>query len=84
MNPKLNILHVFSRKALCFAFILLIGFSFSAGGVLANKGDPFTILLEVDPIFYAFNFHINVFSRYGINSCHVLASFFITCFACLS
>jgi len=39
MNIKLNILNVFSRKALYIAFILLIGFSFSAGGALA-KGCP--------------------------------------------
>ena len=36
MNRKLNILNVFSRKALYIAFILLIGFSFSAGGALAK------------------------------------------------
>ena len=39
MNRNLNILNVFSRKALYIAFILLIGFSFSAGGALA-KGCP--------------------------------------------
>jgi len=37
MTRKLNILIGFSRKALCIAFLLLIGFSFSAGGVLANS-----------------------------------------------
>lgn len=36
MNRKLNILNVFSRKALYIAFMLLIGFSFSAGGALAK------------------------------------------------
>lgn len=42
MNRKLNILHAYSRKALCITFLLLIGFSFSAGGVLANscQGGP--------------------------------------------
>ena len=37
MNQKLNILNAFSRKALCIAFLLLIGFSFSVGSVLANS-----------------------------------------------
>jgi hypothetical protein len=37
MNLKLNILNVFSRKTLWIAFTLLMGFSFSAGGVLANS-----------------------------------------------
>ena len=37
MNRKLNILNGFPRKALCLTLILLIGFSFSAGGVLANS-----------------------------------------------
>ena len=37
MNRKLNILNTFSRKALCIAFLLVIGFSLSAGGVLANS-----------------------------------------------
>ena len=37
MNRKLNILNAFSRKALCIAFLLVIGFSLSAGGVLANS-----------------------------------------------
>jgi hypothetical protein len=37
MNRKLNIRNPFSRKALCFAFALLIALSFSAGGVLANS-----------------------------------------------
>jgi len=37
MNRKLNILNAFSRKAIRIAFLLLIGFSFSAGGVLANS-----------------------------------------------
>jgi len=36
MNSNLNILNAFSRKALRIAFILLIGFSFSAGGALAK------------------------------------------------
>jgi hypothetical protein len=37
MNRKLNILHAFSRKALCIAFLLVIALSLSAGGVLANS-----------------------------------------------
>ena len=37
MNRKLNILSVFSRRAICIAFTLLIALSFSAGGVLANS-----------------------------------------------
>ena len=37
MNRKLNILTVFSRRAICIAFTLLIALSFSAGGVLANS-----------------------------------------------
>ena len=37
MNPKLNIFNAFSRKALCIAFLLVIGFSLSAGGVMANS-----------------------------------------------
>ena len=37
MNRKLNILNAFPRKALCIAFLLLIGFSFSVGSVLANS-----------------------------------------------
>jgi len=42
MNPNIHILGGFSRKALYLALILLIGFSFSAGGVLANscQGGP--------------------------------------------
>ena len=42
MNRNLNILNVFSRKAICIAFSLLIVLSFSAGGVLANscQGGP--------------------------------------------
>jgi len=39
MNRNLKILNVFSRKALFIAFILLIGFSFSAVGAPA-KGCP--------------------------------------------
>lgn len=39
MNRKPNILTVFSRKAICIAFSLLIVLSFSAGGALA-KGCP--------------------------------------------
>ena len=37
MNPKINIRNVLPRKALCIAFILLIGFIFSTGSVLANS-----------------------------------------------
>lgn len=37
MNRKLNILNTFSRKAPCIAFLLLIGFSFSVGSVMANS-----------------------------------------------
>ena len=37
MNRKLNILTVFSGRAICIAFTLLIALSFSAGGVLANS-----------------------------------------------
>jgi hypothetical protein len=37
MNRKLNILTVFSRRAICIAFTLLIALSFSANGVLANS-----------------------------------------------
>lgn len=37
MNRKSNILTVFSRKALCIAFTLLIALSFSAGGVMADS-----------------------------------------------
>ena len=37
MNRKLNILTVFSRKALYIAFTLLMAFSFSAGGALAKS-----------------------------------------------
>jgi len=37
MNLKLNILNVFSRRTLYIVLILLIGFSFSAGGVMANS-----------------------------------------------
>jgi len=42
MNRKLNIITMFSRKALYVAFTLLIALSFSAGGVLANscQGGP--------------------------------------------
>jgi len=42
MNRKLDILMVFSHKALCIAFTLLITLSLSAGGVLANscQGGP--------------------------------------------
>ena len=37
MTRKLNILSVFSRRAICIAFTLLIALSFSAGGVLADS-----------------------------------------------
>lgn len=37
MNLKLNILNVFSRRTLCIIFILLVGISFSVGGVMANS-----------------------------------------------
>ena len=37
MNLKLNIVNVFSRRTLCIMFILLVGISFSAGGVMANS-----------------------------------------------
>jgi hypothetical protein len=37
MNPKIHIRGEFTRKALWTAFILLIGFSFSTGGVLASS-----------------------------------------------
>jgi len=42
MNPKIHILSEFSHKAFRIAFLLLIGLSFSAGGVLANscQGGP--------------------------------------------
>lgn len=42
MNPKAHIRGEFSRKALSITFFLLIGFSLSAGGVLANmcQGGP--------------------------------------------
>ena len=42
MNPKINIRNVLPRKARCIAFILLIGFIFSTGSVLANscQGGP--------------------------------------------
>ncbi len=37
MNIKLNKLYVFSRKTLCIIFILVVGLSFSAGGVMADS-----------------------------------------------
>ena len=42
MNPKIHILSEFSHKAFRIAFLLLIGLSLSAGGVLANscQGGP--------------------------------------------
>ena len=42
MNRKLNMLRVFTRKAICISFTLLIALSFSAGSVMANscQGGP--------------------------------------------
>ena len=37
MNPKITIRNVLPRKALSIAFLMLISFSFAAGGVLANS-----------------------------------------------
>ena len=37
MNLNLNILNVFSRRTLCIIFILVVGISFSAGGVMADS-----------------------------------------------